>query len=120
MSYKGGYSAEFGIIDNFDAQKDYSASYEPEKYHCVAICEYALNDWWDSLSEMKTYFNSFSRPEKNLARCGVTLIPPDSLELLIAVIDGNTKEEFRSDGLEIIDILKKAKSENKFVIHYGV
>ena len=120
MSYKSGYRAEFGIIDVLDTQRDYGSLYEPNKYYCVAIFDEVLNYWWDSLSEMKTYFHSFNRPEKNLARWGVTLIPPDSLELLIEVIEEKTPDEFRNDGAEIIDVLKKAMSENKFVIHYGV
>ena len=44
MSYKGGDRAEFGIIDDFDINKDYGDSYEPQRYRCIAICDDALND----------------------------------------------------------------------------
>lgn len=77
MSYKGGDRAEFGIIDDFDTNKDYGHSYEPERYHCVAICDDALDDWWERLTEMNSYFHCFSRPSKALARWGITIIPPE-------------------------------------------
>jgi hypothetical protein len=120
MSYKGGDRAEFGIVDKLDPEKDYGDPYEPKEYHCIAICDDALNDWWDELTEMKTYFHCLKRPDRNLARWGVTLIPPESLDILTEVIMNNTQAEYMSDGLEIIEVLKKAKAENKFIIHYGV
>lgn len=51
MSYKGGNRVEFGIIDDFDINKDYGDSYDPQRHHCVAICDDALNDWWERLTE---------------------------------------------------------------------
>jgi hypothetical protein len=44
MSYKGGYRSEFGIIDNFDYEKDYGKTYQPKKYGCIAVCAEALDD----------------------------------------------------------------------------
>jgi hypothetical protein len=120
VSYKGGDRAEFGIIDNFDTEKDYGASYEPEYYHCIAICDDALNDWWARLTEMKSYFHSFNRPATALARWGITLIPPESLSLLIDIMNTETKSEFQQDAIEIVELLERAKSEKKFVIHYGI
>ena len=120
MSYQGGDRAEFGIIDDFDPQKDYGDSYEPERYHCIAICDDALNDWWDGIQDMRTYFHCYNRPETALARWGVTLIPPESLDQLIAVIKRKTADEYMNDALEIIELLKMAKRQDKYVIHYGV
>ena len=120
MSYKGGDRAEFGIIDDFDTNKDYGDSYEPERYHCVAICDDALDDWWERLTEMKSYFHCFNRPSKALARWGITIIPPESLSLLIDIIRTETKIEFQEDASEIVLLLEEAKRKNKFVIHYGI
>ena len=120
MSYKGGCRAEFGIIDDFNPQKDYGDSYEPERYHCIAICDDALNDWWDDIQDMRTYFHCYNRPETALARWGVTLIPPESLGQLMTVIKRKTAGEYMEDALEIIELLKMAKKQGKFVIHYGV
>jgi len=71
-------SAEFGIINQINLKKDYS-TYEPEKYDCIGIDDdIYINDWWNRLTYMKTYFHCISRPETALARWGVTLIPPES------------------------------------------
>ncbi len=120
MSYKGGDRAEFGIIDDFNTNKDYGDSYEPERYHCVAICDDALDDWWERLTEMNSYFHCFSRPSKALARWGITIIPPESLSLLIDIIRTETRETFQEDASDIIVLLEEAKRKNKFVIHYGI
>lgn len=120
MSYKGGDRAEFGIIDDFDVKKDYGESYEPKRYHGIAICDSALDDWWEQLSEIESYFHSFSRPSRGLARWGVTLIPPESLSLLIGIVKTQTKPEYQNDAMEIIELLEKAQKSDKFVIHYGV
>ncbi|NLO42524.1 MAG: hypothetical protein GX109_05775 [Bacteroidales bacterium] len=120
MSYKGGDRAEFGIIDDFDTNKDYGDSYEPERYHCVAIVDDALDDWWELLTEMNSHFHCFSRPSKALARWGITIIPPESLSLLIDIIRTETKEAFQEDASDIIVLLEEAKRKNKFVIHYGI
>jgi hypothetical protein len=120
LSYRGGDRAEFGIIEDIYYEKDYSDTYEPERCGCVAICDDALNDWWDGLVEMPSYFHSYSRPKTALARWGVTLIPPSSLGLLIDVIRTTTQDEFQADAFEIVTLLEDAKSRGKFVIHYGI
>ena len=120
MSYTGGDRSEFGIIENIDPTKDYSGSYEPEKYQCTAICEEAIDDWWNELTDMKSYYHCMDRPETNIARFGVTLIPPESLELLINVMRTKTRPDFMGDSLEIVDLLLTAKKRNKYVILYDV
>lgn len=79
--------AEFGIIHHFEEGKDYSY-YEPEKYNCVAIDDDILNDWWNELTLIRTYFHSYSRRNLALARWGVTLIPPESLEAFYYCVKG--------------------------------
>jgi hypothetical protein len=120
MSYKGGDRAEFGIIDNFDKDKYYPEKYEPDRYGCIAICDDALNDWFHPFSETNTYCQTYSRPWKGFDRYGVTLIPPESLSSLIEIMLTKTKSEFMNDALEIVNLLKEAKANEKFVIHYGI
>jgi hypothetical protein len=120
MSYKGGCRSEFGIIGNIDKTKDYGAEYLPEFYHCVAICDDALDDWWEELTKVKTFYHCMDRPSTAFARYGVTLIPPESLDTLIEIIGAKTRAEFMDDALEIIEMMKRAKSEHKFIINYGV
>lgn len=66
---------EFGIIDEIDADKDYS-HYEPEKYNCVYIDDdIYIDEWWEQLQTIKTFYHSLNRPGYALARYGVTIIP---------------------------------------------
>ena len=69
---------EFGIIEDIRETQEYS--YDPEKYQCVCIDDdIYIDDWWDKLVLLKTYFHSLDRPEFGLARCGITIIPHDSI-----------------------------------------
>ena len=69
---------------------------------------------------MKSYFHCLNRPSKALARWGITIIPPESLSLLIDIIKTETKIEFQEDASEIVLLLEEAKRKNKFVIHFGI
>lgn len=111
--------AEFGIIDQFDKDKDYS-DYEPEKYHCISIDDDLLNDWWNSLTQIRTYFHSYNRPDFALARWGVTLIPPESLEAFYNIVASDSRSKSLKELVDLMALIRKAISENKFVIHYGV
>jgi hypothetical protein len=111
--------AEFGIIDELEKEKDYS-QYEPEKYHCVAIDDDFINDWWNDLALIKTYFHSYNRPEFALARWGVTLIPPESLEPFYNIVSTDQRSKSSRELIDLMVLLRKAIAENKYVIHYGV
>lgn len=111
--------AEFGIIDDFEKDKDYSV-YEPEKYHCIPINDDFINDWWNNLMQIKTYYHCYSRPEFALARWGVTLIPPESLEQFFEIVSSDKRSKSSKELINLIILLRKAISENKYVIHYGV
>lgn len=112
--------AEFGIIDEFEIDKDYSSKYEPQKYNCVAINDDILDDWWEELFLIKTYFHSYSRPNFALARWGVTLIPPESLEAFYGIVLTDRRSKTSKELVDLMILLRKAISENKYVIHYGV
>lgn len=120
-------NADFGIIDDFDKQKDYGGfegSYQDmlKKYHCVSIDDDILNDWAEDFREVKTYYHCFSRPETGFARYGITLIPPESLAAFIGIVERKTSAQWRTGFTiaELLELLKKAKDEEKFVIVYGV
>ncbi|MBU5312703.1 hypothetical protein KQI38_11715 [Tissierella carlieri] len=112
--------AEFGIIDKFEKDKDYSLEYESKKYSCIAIDDDILDDWWDELSLIKTYFHSYSRPNFALARWGVTIIPPESLEAFYKVISTDKRSKTSKELIDLTTLLQKAIYENKYVIHYGI
>lgn len=112
--------AEFGIIDEFEKDKDYSLEYEPQKYNCIAIDDNILNDWWNELILIKTNFNSYARPNFALARWGVTLIPPESLEDFYNIVSKDKRSKSSKELIELMILLRKAISQNKYIIHYGV
>ena len=111
--------AEFGIIDTFEEDKDYS-DYEPQKYNCISINDDFINDWWSSLLLMKTYHHSYNRPELALARWGVALIPPESLEQFYSIVANDRRSKSSKQLIELMVLIRKASVENKYVIHYGV
>lgn len=123
--------AYFGIIDVLEEKKDYAIfeegiSFEDclKKYHCIAIPDDIINDWWDGLTAMRSYYHCFNRPETALARWGVTLIPPESLKEFADIIKTQTCDRFlvlcQMELSALLNLLEQAQQENKFIIHYGV
>lgn len=112
--------AQFGIINKFEKDKDYGSNYEPQKYNCVAIDDDILNDWWKDLTLIKTYFHCYSRPNFALARWGVTLIPAESLEAFYNIVSKDKRSKSSMELVNLMILLRKAISEDKYVIHYGV
>ena len=61
---------EFGIIEDIGETQEYS--YDPKKYQCVCIDDDVyIDEWWNKLVLLKTYFHSLDRPEFRLARWGL-------------------------------------------------
>ena len=121
MSYKGGDRAKFGIIDESSRDKDYRDEYEPDKYHCIAICDDALNAWWEHLTDMDTFFHTFKRPGKGLARWGITLIPPSSIPQLRRVVDIYTDAQYKRMPLKSLLYLTKQlkRTSMSFITEYN-
>jgi hypothetical protein len=111
---------EFGIIDELDKNKEY-IRYEPEKYNCVKIDDdLYINDWWRDLTKMKTYFGALDTPSVALARHGITLIPPESLLIFENIVANDSRIKGDDRLIELLELIRKAKSENKYMIHFGV
>lgn len=114
---------EFGIIDSFDENKWYS-KYEPEKYHCISVSDDLIEkfmlEYHEELMKIRTYFQAITQPSAGLDYCGVTLIPPESLEqfkdLLIKANGRYQSRELES----LIEKVTNAIGENKYLIHYGI
>jgi hypothetical protein len=119
--------AQFGLIDHFDPNKDYSLA-EPgdtlwtifDRYHCINIPDDAINEWWYRLEAMDTFLHSIDRPARNLARYGVTLIPPSSFELFRDVILSETIRQYQTFVGDLIKMITNASLAGKFLIHFGV
>lgn len=112
--------AEFGIVEEIEYGKNYS-EYKPEEFDCVVIDDdIYLNDWWDRLCEMKTYFHSTDRAKTGLARWGVTLIPPESLLTFKNIVIDDPHICNDNQLIALADKIEIAIHENKFMIHFGV
>jgi len=113
--------AEFGIIDNIEEIIDGRISYDPIKYGCVSIDDdIYIDEWWDKLVLMKTYFHSLERLEFALARWGITLIPPESLPIFYNIVITDKRINDDDNLVALANKIKEAMDKDKFMIHYGV
>lgn len=105
---------QFGIMkQNPKPGKRYD-KYEPEKYGCIAVEDEIIENFSEMTADIDMFWHTVDRPAKGLAYCGVTLIPPEAVDRLIAVADGIF-------GLsEFCKLLRQAQSQNKFIIHFGI
>ncbi len=105
---------EFGIM-TFDPQpEEVFEVYEPEKYNCITVDDDYIEVLLPKLSVVDCFWHTLYNPNKNLAYCGITLIPPDSMDLFIELIDGAVGTE------KLKELMIKAKEDNKYIIHFGI
>lgn len=107
---------EFGIIDEISKSLDEYENYEPEKYNCISVDDEFIEPLIKEFNELDTYFHNLSCPQKGLAYCGITLIPPTSLVKFKLIIDRYDLQEMKILSQKI----EKAMKKNKFMIHYGI
>ena len=79
-----------------------------------------IDDWWDKLVLLKTYFHSLDCPEFGLARWGITIIPPDSLPGFQEIVLSDKRINEDVQLRELADKIQDAINRNKFMIHFGV
>jgi len=103
---------EFGIMLTDPKSGETYSEYEPQKYGCVTVHDEIVERFGDSvLRDLPCFWCSVDRPEKGLAYCGITLIPPSSLPVLLKAAGG-------SEPLQ--KLIEKAMAENRFIIHFGL
>lgn len=112
-------TAEFGILGQPDADRSYD-QWEPERYHCVAIDDDYLDDWWPRLTQMRTFYHSLSRPGTALARWGVTLIPPESLPVFLSAVTADARFHADPALAALAGTIQAAICQHAFLIHFGV
>ena len=111
--------AEFGVVDDIALYKE--NAYEPENYGCVYIDDdLYIEDWWDRLSLMKTYFHNLNRSAYGLARWGVTLIPPESLSIFQDIVISDKRIREDEHLVALAEKIQQAIEGQKYMIHYGV
>ncbi len=105
---------EFGIMQNAPKSRKRYDEYEPQKYNCIAVDDCHIENLDAHLIQVDFYWHTLDMPAKGMAYTGITLIPPTSMQAFIAIIKD-------INGLnELKDLLEKALSENKWVIHFGL
>lgn len=114
---------EFGIMNEimYNVQYDF---YEPEKYKCISVdddlIEKIINDYLEDFKNMKTYAHNTINLVWGLNYCGITLIPPESLQKFNDIIISANKH-YKSQQLQLlINKISEAIKNNKFLIHFGI
>ena len=105
---------EFGIMQIAPEKGKRYDEYEPQKYDCISVNDDYLEDIVADFNHIDFYWHSLDIKGKGIAYCGVTLIPPDSINAFAEVIEDIY-------GLsELRKLSKKAIAENKWMIHFGL
>ena len=105
---------EFGIMQIPPQNGQRFDEYEPEKYNCISVNDDYIENIVEKFNDIDFYWHTLDVSGKGIAYCGVTLIPPSSMQKFISVIE-NTPELH-----QLKDLLLKAYNENKWVIHFGL
>jgi ribonuclease PH len=58
---------------------------------------------------MKSYFHCYARPSVALARWGVTLIPPESLELFCDIVKNDIEARFAAEASAVLAVAEAAR-----------
>ena len=105
---------EFGIMQTAPQKGIRYDEYEPQKYNCISVNDDYLEDIVIDFDDIDFFWHTLDVPGKGIAYCGITLIPPSSMQAFVSVIENI------SELSELKVLLQKAYTENKWVIHYGL
>ena len=109
---------EFGIMQNPPQHGKRYDQYDPWEYDREYGCIYVDDDYLEGIVErfnhIDFYCHTLDVKVKGIAYYGITLIPPCSMEAFADVIKDI------SELSELEELLEKAHSENKWIIHYGL
>ena len=105
---------EFGIMQIPPRNGQRFDEYEPEKYNCISVNDDHIENILEKLNDIDFYWHTVDVSGKGIAYCGVTLIPPSSMQKFITVIENI------SELHQLKDLLAQAINENKWIIHFGL
>lgn len=114
-------SLDFGIISQFDSDKNYSHFSEPfeslyAKYHCVSVADDDVNQWISLTSHIPTFGGCAQMPSHGINHYGITIIPPSSISLLLELL--LSQQNSSIDALVLL--LRDALQQNFHVICFGI
>lgn len=104
----------FGIMPRGPAPGMRFDEYAPARYGCIFVDDDQMAALAPKLAAVELYWHTVDNPQKGLAYCGVTLIPPEKLPALICKI----ADEPACSAL--LELLGRAKASNRYVIHFGI
>lgn len=107
---------EFGIMEQEPSSNECFDTYEPEKYNCIAIDDNFIEPILEDLQAIDCYWHTLQIAGKGLAYCGISLLPPKSLEAFINILLSQNKAEYTS----LIQLAVQAKENGKYIIHFGI
>lgn len=105
---------EFGMMPHAPDPHEQFFLYEPGKYNCISVDDEQMEKIMNRLTAADCYWGTMERPGKGLDYCGITLIPPESLDAILMELPAG------EDYQPLCALLQQAKKENSFVIHFGI
>lgn len=122
---------EFGIIDCFDKNRDYSI-FDSDQfidweemmnyYNCTSISYDSINQLSEWFKTIDTYACQYGRSMSGIDICGVTLIPPSSITELIKIttkLKDDIKIKDKLSIKKLLNLFQNAKSQEKYIICFG-
>lgn len=105
---------EFGIFEIAPQKGVRYDEYEPHKYGCISVSDEPLDSVAHKLQKIDFYMHTTDIKAKGLAWCGVTLIPPESLDAFADAVGE------KSELAELENLIRVAQKEDKWMIHFGL
>ena len=107
---------EFGILDTAPLPGQRFDAYEPERCGCIRIGDESIEPLLNPLAVLDTYAHTLDVPWKGLVYCGITLLPPSSLERFQEILSQTHDRRLTPLWL----LAERALAEKKFLIHFGI
>lgn len=76
----------FGIMEIAPKSNDRYDDYNPEKYETVSVWEDDFEKYAIEMKNLECFSHSIDLPRQGLEYCGITLIPPTSLQHMIDIL----------------------------------
>lgn len=109
-------SHEFGIMPHAPVLKERHDQYVPKEYHAISVHDDFIEPILTELEEMDCYWHTLEVAGKGLAYCGITLIPPASMDKFISILVAQNQKEY----VGLIALAKQALKDRKYIIHFGI
>lgn len=105
---------EFGIMPRTPQTGERYDDYEPQKYGCIAVDGERIDEILHKLDEIEFFWHSVDIHGMGIAYCGITLIPPQSAKKMMEILPRD------EDFMSLMELLDRAVSQDRFVIHFGI